>query len=205
VVVQRVIWGPIVAVAGTAAAIGIGLGAVLAVMGRGVVPQDGVELRRLADEVERLRAEHSQCALAAREPTRPEPNSPEQVPAPAVDGDGTPPWLAELASREGTQLLPLVAGEAAPGATGYAIWSPSGSVVVVSASFLPVGTREALYRARVALSDGSTVWVGDVTASARGSLLVTISLPEGDRRRVSAIDLYRDPPGTAALTARLRP
>jgi hypothetical protein len=36
-------------------------------------------------------------------------------------------------------------------------------------------------------------------------LLVTVAMPEPKGRRVTGVDLFRDPPGAPALTATLRP
>lgn len=122
----------------------------------------------------------------------------------AADSDAVPPWLEELLS-EGARVMALGAAEFAPDASGYAVWSPGRGLVVVSGSGLPNGGRQAVYRVRVGLSDGSTVWVGDLSAADRGTLLVTVAMPQSEGRRVIGVDLYRDPPGTPVLTASRRP
>jgi hypothetical protein len=111
--------------------------------------------------------------------------------------------MQDLLSTPGARVLPLRPAERAPGASGYAVWSPIRGVVVVSAASLPVGLTDAVYRVRVTMSDASTVWLGDLP-SADGSLLVTVAMPEPKGRRVTGVDLFRDPPGAPALTATLR-
>jgi hypothetical protein len=122
----------------------------------------------------------------------------------AADAEAVPPWLEQLLSA-GARVMALGAADFASGASGYAVWSPERGVVVVSASGLPRDGREAVYRVRVGLSDGSTAWVGDLSAGERGALLVTVAVPQADGRRVIGVDLYRDPPGSPALTASRRP
>jgi hypothetical protein len=133
----------------------------------------------------------------------PRPAPPPCDPA-AAERSGVPDWLQDLLSTPGARVLPLRPAERAPGASGYAVWSPIRGVVVVSATALPVGLTDAVYRVRVTMSDASTVWLGDLP-SADGSLLVTVAMPEPKGRRVTGVDLFRDPPGAPALTATLRP
>jgi hypothetical protein len=120
-----------------------------------------------------------------------------------LDG-GAPGWLAEILGSEGARVVPLGPGESVGGGTGFAVWSPSRKMVVVSASDLPVVGAEVFYRVRVTMSDRSTAWVGDVVASPRRQLVISVVLP-ATAGRVDRVDLYRDPPGTPVLTARLTP
>jgi hypothetical protein len=138
------------------------------------------------------------------------PPSPTTVPtettlpqATRVDEDGVPAWLAELLASDGARMVPLGAAEGATDARGFAVWARTRGLVVVSASNLPAGGREAVYRVRVTLSDQSTAWVGDATVLGRQRLLMTVAVPDAAGRRVVGVDLFRDPPGTPLLTAQL--
>jgi hypothetical protein len=111
-----------------------------------------------------------------------------------------PGWLRELLQSDGVRVVALEASPDAPGARGFAVWSPVRGVVVVSAEALPPGV--ATYRVRVTLTDQATVWVGDSEQDANGMLVISVGLPEGDERRVQAVDLYRDPPGSPVLSGR---
>jgi hypothetical protein len=182
-------------------------------------------MESLGSEIDRLREEREEADAAARRRVdllesrlhdaeircgvgRGTPASPEGVEPAAVpprDPDAIPAWLDDLLSTNGARVVPLGPQAPAPGATGFAVWSPARGIVVVSASNLPRGDGDALYRVRVTLSDDSTVWVGDVPASDRGTLVVTVAIPEPAARRITGIELYRDPPGAPALTARVRP
>jgi hypothetical protein len=62
-----------------------------------------------------------------------------------------------------------------------------------------------IYRTCVTLTDGTTVWAGDVPASARGTVTISVGLPRGRTRLVAGVDLYREPPGIPMLTGRLQP
>jgi hypothetical protein len=222
VTVRRRATALLVAMACGAAALGIGIGTVAAIRWRGPATAEEPAVRALAGDVDRIRAERERGDEEARarldrlerELQRDEAREPDEEPAtttpqpapPApdaepIDADAVPGWLEQLLSVEGARVMALGAAEFAPGARGYAIWSPARGVVVVSASGLPSGTRQAVYRVRVGLSDGSTVWVGDLTAAERGTLLVTVAMPAADGRRVVGVDLYRDPPGEPVLTA----
>ena len=214
VVVQRPPTGLAAAALGGGIAIGLALGLLA-----GGAPDPGPP-PSLAADVERLRIDRerteteSQERLARLEAmlqdvqqrTAPSP-LPRPAPPPcepASEHDGVPDWLQDLLSTPGARVLPLRPAEPAPGASGYAVWSPIRGVVVVSATALPVGLTDAVYRVRVTMSDASTVWLGDLP-SADGSLLVTVAMPEPKGRRVTGVDLFRDPPGAPALTATLRP
>ena len=214
VVVQR----PPAGLAAAALAAGVLLGLVLGLVAGGA--HDPGPPPSLAADVERLRIDRerteteSQERLARLEAmlrdvqqrTTPDPLPRPTPPAcePASEATGVPDWLQDLLSTPGARVLPLRPAERAPGASGYAVWSPIRGVVVVSATALPVGLTDAVYRVRVTMSDASTVWLGDLP-SADGSLLVTVAMPEPKGRRVTGVDLFRDPPGAPALTATLRP
>ena len=208
-----------------AAAIGIGLGAIVALRWSDPSAVRDRAVRTLAGDVDRMRADRERAeadararldrleqekrgaetpAAAASVTTTPTASSSTLAslpPSAAIDADAVPEWLEQLLSSDGARVMALGAADFAPGASGYAIWSPVRGVVVVSASRLPSGTRQAVYRVRVALSDGSTVWAGDLTAADHGSLIVTVAMPASDGRRVVGVDLYRDPPGEPVLTA----
>jgi hypothetical protein len=230
VVVRRRSAPLLVAMAIGAAAVGIGLGALAALRWSDPATVGDPSVRALVEDVDRLRDARERADADARArfdrleqelqrsdqpvatvstPTAPTPTappgaSPATVPLPptsAVDTDAVPAWLEVLLSSDGARVMALGAADFAPGASGYAIWSPVRGVVVVSASGLPSGTRQAVYRVRVGLSDGSTVWVGDLTAADTSTLLVTVAMPAADGRRVVGVDLYRDPPGEPVLTA----
>ena len=197
------------------AGIGAGLGLLVGAARRGATPPSGAAVETLASEVERLRHEREDAETRARERlerlearvVESERQAPPEPPvvkplAPAAPG---PNWLDELLASPGASLLPLRPAESAPGASGYAIWSRARGVVVVSASNLPAGRSDAVYRVRVTLNGGATVWAGDLPASDQGTLVVTATMPEGMGWRVTGVDLYRDPPNAPALTANLRP
>jgi hypothetical protein len=198
--------------------VGVGIGLAL---GTRRADDEGA-VRALASEVARLGELRAQSEAATRErlaqlearvrdaeARRPAAATPapavEKAPErPSAEPDAVPAWLQNLLSTPGARLLPLRAAESTPGAKGYAAWSPTRSVVVVSATDLPYAENDrAVYRVRVSMSDGSTAWVGDL-ATATGTLLVTVSVPQAPGRRLAAVDLYRDPPGTPVLTATLR-
>lgn len=213
VVVRRTPWGLVGGVAAGAAVLGTALGVVLGLgWDRPSTPYDEVRVTSLALEVDRLRAEHDRDLREARERAEREEAmrqeaaaAPPPPPAPpARDRDMVPAWLADLLASDGARVVPLEAAPSAVGARGYVVWSPARHVVVVSATALPVDANAAVYRVRVTLHDGSTVWVGDVPAPEREPLLVTVEMPEGTSRRVTAVDLFRDPPGQPALSARVR-
>jgi hypothetical protein len=213
VVVQRPPRGWIAAALGGGVAIGLAAG-LLAGGGHDAGPQS-----TLAANVEQLRADRERTETESQERLArleamlqdvqqrtapnplPRPSPPPCDPAP--ERDGVPDWLQDLLSTPGARVLPLRPAEPAPGASGYAVWSPIRGVVVVSATSLPVGVADAVYRVRVTMSDQSTVWLGDLP-STDGTLLVTVAMPEPNGRRVTGVDLFRDPPGAPALTATLR-
>jgi hypothetical protein len=213
-------WSPalLTAMAAGAIAVGLGVGGLLALTREdrraddaSVVPPPADVARRTAEQAPgttlgpqptgaSLPVAAPSTTLAAAPPTLAPPPSASEP----VDADAVPPWLEELLS-EGARVMALGPAEFAPGASGYAVWSAERGVVVVSASGLPNGGRAAVYRVRVGLSDGSTVWVGDLAAADGGALLVTVAMPQADNRRVTGVDLYRDPPGSPVLTASRRP
>jgi len=213
VVVQRPPQGWIAAALGGGVAIGLAIG-LLAGGGHDPGPQS-----TLAANVEQLRVDRERTETEAQErlarleavlqdlQQRTAPNPlPRVAPPPcdpAPERASVPDWLQDLLSTPGARVLPLRPAEPAPGASGYAVWSPIRGVVVVSATALPVGLTDALYRVRVTMSDQSTVWLGDLP-SPDGTLLVTVAMPEPKGRRVTGVDLFRDPPGAPALTATLR-
>jgi hypothetical protein len=133
----------------------------------------------------------------------PPPSDP-PAPPPRPDSRGVAGWLAEILGSEGARVVPLGPNEGASGGTGFAVWSPSRKMVVVSASNLPLAGADVFYRVRVTMLDRSTAWVGDVVASPRRDLVISVILP-ATAGRVERVDLYRDPPGTPVLTARLTP
>jgi hypothetical protein len=164
------------------------------------------EVEGLKAEVERLRAEldqagRTQATEGGRGEGDAEPAGPGAEPPDAADA--VPAWLHDLLAAPGARVLPLAATADAPGASGFALWSPSLGVVVLSGANLPLEPALAVYRVRVTLSDDSTVWVGDVEAGGRATLIMTVAMPEPGGRRVTGVDLYRDPPGTPILTGRL--
>jgi hypothetical protein len=221
VVLQRVSGRLLVAVGLTVAAI---IASVAVILGTMRVPPragDGA-IEKLAAELERMRVERERSDATARErlarleaqiveaERRPAPAGtaaadPRPSDDPVLDPATVPKWLEELLSTTGARAVPLGPAASAPGARGFAVWSPVRSLVVVSASDLPASTRETVYRVRVTMNDGSTVWLGDLSASDRRALLVTVALPDAAGRRVRGVDLYRDPPSAPILTARLRP
>jgi hypothetical protein len=220
VVVERVS-GRVLAAVGLAVAAVIASVAVIVGMVR-VPPRPGDSaIEKLAGELERLRIERERADATARDrlarleaqiveaerraTTGSGPSDRGATDDAAGDREAVPKWLEDLLSTPGARVVPLGAAASAPGARGYAVWSPVRSLVVVSAADLPTGTREPVYRVRVTMNDGSTVWLGDLSASDRRALLVTVPLPEPAGRRVRGVDLYRDPPGAPILTARLRP
>jgi hypothetical protein len=214
VVVQR----PPAGLAAAALAAGVAIGLALGLVAGGA--HDPGPPPSLAADVEQLRIDRQRIETESRERlarleailhdvqqrTAPNPLPRPAPPAcePASEATGVPDWLQDLLSTPGARVLPLRPAERAPGASGYAVWSPIRGVVVVSATALPVGLTDAVYRVRVTMSDASTVWLGDLP-SADGSLLVTVAMPEPKGRRVTGVDLFRDPPGAPALTATLRP
>jgi len=214
VIVQR----PPTGMAAAALAGGVVLGLALGLLLGGT--HDPGPPPSLAADVERLRVDRDRTETESQErlarleamlqdvQQRTAPNPlPRPAPPPCEPGAeqaGVPDWLQDLLSTPGARVLPLRPAEPAPGASGYAVWSPIRGVVVVSASALPVGLTDAVYRVRVTMSDASTVWLGDLPSS-DGSLLVTVAMPEPKGRRVTGVDLFRDPPGAPALTATLRP
>lgn len=159
-------------------------------------------LRRL--EAEAAAAEARARAEAARREERPEEtgNEPEDAPPGAGALEATPAWLQGLLSEGGARVGALVPSSVAPDARGFAVWSVLRGIVVVVVSGLPDGV--GTYRVRVLLENGSTVWVGQLNATPGGSLTVSVALPPAPRRRVLAVDVYRDPPGEAALSVWLR-
>jgi hypothetical protein len=210
VVVRRTPWGPVVVAALGAAAVGAGVATIVGTSWDRQPPHDDASVASLAIEVERLRAEQTserRARLAAADPAvAPSPTvvAPTPPTGAAPDADEVPPWLADLLTSDGARVMQLEAAPTAPGARGYMVWSPARGVVVVSAAALPTTPRSAVYRVRVTLHDGSTVWVGDLPAPERDPLVVTVEMPDGGGRRVTAVDLFRDPPGTPALSAKLR-
>jgi hypothetical protein len=198
---------------GIGAALGLSVGTVR----RAAPPPHDAGVDRLAEEVARLRREREATEADARErlarlearvERQGEPVAvakPEAAPEPAPGDELPPDWLETLLASDGARLLPLQPAETAPGASGFAVWSRARGIVVVSASDLPVGSSDAVYRVRVTLNGGATVWAGDLPASERGTLVVTAPMPEGPGWRVTRVDLYRDPPNAPALTAHLRP
>jgi len=176
-------------------------------------------IEALVGRIERLRVERERAEASARErlarleaqvgaSERAVASPPPEPPAtddPVAEPATGPSWLEELLATAGARVVPLRPADSAPGASGYAVWSPARGVVVVSASDLPAGRSDAVYRVRVTLNGGATVWAGDLPASERGTLIVTASMPEGAGWRVTRVDLYRDPPNAPALTANLRP
>ena len=214
VVVQR----PPAGLAAVALAAGVAIGLALGLVAAGA--HDPGPPPSLAADVEQLRVDRERTETESHErlarleailqdvqqQTAPNPLPRPGPPAcePASEATGVPDWLHDLLSTPGARVLPLRPAEPAPGASGYAVWSPIRGVVVVSATALPVGITDAVYRVRVTMSDASTVWLGDLP-SANGSLLVTVAMPEPKGRRVTGVDLFRDPPGAPALTATLRP
>ena len=217
-VVQQVPRGVFAMAVLAAAALGGSVGLLLGLTGAGASGGPDPTLERLATELERLRVERTQADASAeeriarleaqlREPDRSPPAAPEAAPATrdtTVGAETVPGWLEGLLSTPGARVVPLHPAGSAPGASGYAVWSPARGIVVVSASDLPAGLRAAVYRVRVSMNDGSTVWLGDVAASEVGTVFVTVAMPDPAGRRVTGVDLYRDPPGTPALTANLR-
>jgi hypothetical protein len=135
---------------------------------------------------------------------------PADCPPPAAEGTdeaeagAMPGWVVAVLASEGARVVPLGPGEGAGGGTGFAVWSPTRRMVVVSASNLPLTSSGALYRVRVTMLDRSTAWVGDVVASSRRDLVISVALPD-TAGRVARVDLYRDPPGMPVLTAQLVP
>lgn len=215
VIVQRPLAGLAAAALGGGVVIGLALGLLAGgAHDPGPPPSLAADVEQLRIDRERTETE-SQQRLARLEAmlqdvqqrTAPSP-LPRPAPPPcdpaASERNGIPDWLQDLLSTPGARVLPLRPAERAPGASGYAVWSPIRGVVVVSAMALPVGLTDAVYRVRVTMSDASTVWLGDLP-SADGSLLVTVAMPEPKGRRVTGVDLFRDPPGAPALTATLRP
>jgi hypothetical protein len=188
------------------------------------------EVDRLRDERDRAAAAARACVdkpeAAAREAPSPAPApSPSDVgrpsdaaascppancPPPAAEGGdeaeagGMPGWVVAVLASEGARVVPLGPGEGAGGGSGFAVWSPTRRMVVVSASNLPLVSSGALYRVRVTMLDRSTAWVGDVVASSRRDLVISVALPD-TAGRVARVDLYRDPPGMPVLTAQLAP
>jgi hypothetical protein len=229
VVVRRPIRAMLVAGLGGAAAVGVMVGVLLGLRDRPHEPPTDPRLDALASEVERLRAERDRAEAAARRQSEeiaarasaaPGPTSsipPPDVgradaatancPPPAADDPepaAVPGWFAADLAAEGARVVPLGPGEGTSTGTGFAVWSAARRMVVVSASNLPLGAAEALYRVRVTMVDGSTAWVGDVVASSRRDLVIAVTLPD-TAGRVDRVDLYRDPPGAPVLTARLTP
>jgi hypothetical protein len=216
VVVRRTPWGPVVIAALGAAAVGAGVATIVGTSWDRRPSRDDAAVASLAVEVERLRAEQASERRARLEAADPPVAAPATglAPTPATtarpdadeappDDDEVPPWLAELLTSDGARVMQLEAAPTAPGARGYMVWSPARGVVVVSAAALPTTPTSAVYRVRVTLHDGSTVWVGDLPAPERDPLVVTVEMPDGGGR-VTAVDLFRDPPGTPALSAKLR-
>jgi hypothetical protein len=210
VVVRRTPWGPIVVAALGAAAVGAGVATMVGTSWDRRPSRDDAAIASLAVEVERLRAEQTSERGARLEAADP-PVAPPPPTTAAPDADEVPPdddevpsWLADLLTSDGARVVQLEAAPTAPGARGYVVWSPARGVVVVSAAALPTTPTSAVYRVRVTLHDGSTVWVGDLPAPERDPLVVTVEMPDGGGRRVTAVDLFRDPPGTPALSAKLR-
>lgn len=202
--------------------LGVTLGLVVGMTRKAPAPRTDPAVETLAHEVARLRLDRATADAEAREriarlearlvdaerrvvPADAPSPEPPPVPEPLPTYGPVPDWLVSLLSAEGARLLPLQAAASAPGATGYAVLSRARGVVVVSASDLPSGHRDAVYRVRVTLSGGATVWAGDLPASERGTLVLTATMPEGTGWRVTGVDLYRDPPNAPALTASLRP
>jgi hypothetical protein len=169
-------------------------------------------VRRQLDELASRERDPNGAAPAPAPPAAPptearsEPALPSDPPAspPGPDSRGVAGWLAEILGSEGARVVPLGPGEGTGGGTGFAVWSPSRKMVVVSASDLPLAGSDVFYRVRVTMLDRSTAWVGDVVASPRRELVISVILP-ATAGRVERVDLYRDPPGTPVLTARLTP
>ena len=214
VVVQRPPRGLAAVALGGGVVIGLAIG-LLAGGGHdpGPPPSLAADVEQLRVERERTDTEAQQrlARLEAMVEDVQQRTAPSPLPRPALPScepipgqEGVPDWLHDLLSTPGARVLPLRPADPAPGASGYAVWSPIRGVVVVSAEALPVGLQEAVYRVRVTMSDASTVWLGDLP-STDGTILVTVAMPEPKGRRVTGVDLFRDPPGAPALTATLRP
>ena len=179
---------------------------------------DQAVLRSLADDVARLRAERDAAdkkteEALARVETRIADGERHATDTDAHDAGGAsdapdveavPAWLQQLLSSRSARAVAFTAAPIVAGASGYAVWSPARGVVVVAVAGLPIDVRRAAYRVRVTLDDWSTVWVGDLTPTPHGTLTVTVAMPESPARRVIAVDVYRDPPGAAVLSARMR-
>jgi hypothetical protein len=210
--------GPIVAaVAAGAAALGLGAGALVATA-RGPRLDQATTVERLASEIQQLRADRTQADAAAHAhlerlesrmhdvlAPQPAPSAPPPAAAPSATPpatDAVPRWLAELLASPGARTIPLAAGSAAPDATGYAVWSPTRGIAMVAAAGLPGGHDEAVYRVRIAFNDGTVAWAGDFTASPDGSLVATVTGPPAERRRITDVELHRDPPGAVVLEGR---
>jgi hypothetical protein len=233
VVVRRSLRGMLLAALGGAAAVGVAAALLLELREPPPIAPDP-RLDALANEVERLRVERDRADAAARrrieelearvsaadaklasaapsEAERPrgadrpdESGAPMTVTAGDDDPSSVPNWFVAVLASEGARVVPLGPGEGEGGGTGFAVWSPARRMVVVSASNLPLAGAGALYRVRVTMIDRSTAWVGDVVASSRRDLVISVALPD-NAGRVDRVDLYRDPPGTPLLTARLTP
>jgi len=161
----------------------------------------GTRAQAVEQELERTRERLAEVEKRMAEPAPPSPPRS----APQAESETPPAWLDELLSSSGARAAPFRAAPFARDARGYALWSPARGLVVVTASGLLPGDALVTYRVRVLLSDGSEVWVDDLGATERGILNVTVALRGLAGRRAVAVDLYRDPPGRPALTAKLRP
>ncbi len=164
----------------------------------------GTRAQAVEQELERTRERLAEVEKRVAEPV-PAPAQAPKAAAPQAETETPPAWLDELLSSSGARAAPFRAAPFARDARGYALWSPARGLVVVTASGLLPGDALVTYRVRVLLSDGSEVWVDDLGATERGILNVTVVLRGLAGRRAVAVDLYRDPPGRPALTAKLRP
>jgi hypothetical protein len=221
------------AAVGVAAGLLVGLRAHPREVADGQLDALASEVDRLRDERDRAEAAARACIDGAEGPARDAPASTIAPPPPDVARAGDPPascppancpaptaetaetaeeadpsampgWVVAVLASDGARVVPLGPGEGAEGGTGFAVWSPARRMVVVSASNLPIAGSGALYRVRVTMIDRSTAWVGDVVASSRRDLVISVALPDS-AGRVARVDLYRDPPGTPVLTAQLAP
>jgi hypothetical protein len=213
-----------------AAAAGTGLLVGLMLRGREQPPvvDDAarVELAQLRTDLARLRSEREELEAKANRleqqivsdkerlaaDTRPEappppPSSPPPEPVPdrtAADPDVVPQWLEDMLAAPETRMTYLEPATFAGGARGYVVWSPPRNLVVVSVSNLPGQDGDAPYRLAVRMRDGSIMWVSELNVTTRGALTMTLALPGAPGRPVAGVDLYRIPPGLAALSARFR-
>ena len=119
-------------------------------------------------------------------------------------GRWMPGWVVAVLASEGARVVPLGPGEGRGWGhrlRGVEPDAPDGRAC---------RRRICRSRARRALSGPGhharsiTAWVGDVVASSRRDLVISVALPD-TAGRVARVDLYRDPPGMPVLTAELAP